>query len=144
MRNPKIVSINDKNTPIFGGERQIILSSKETNGDIYLVEGIMRKGSNVPVHIHLNEDEIFHVLEGEVQLVLGEETLTGKEGDIIYLPRGIRHGIKTKGEKTARVLNYVIPGHNFEKFFNEMNVLKANATSIQTAELAKQYGITFE
>ncbi|MEL6560486.1 MAG: cupin domain-containing protein, partial [Bacteroidota bacterium] len=82
-------------------------------------------------------------LEGEVQLILGEETFIGKEGDIIYLPRGIKHGIKTFGDATAKVLNYVIPGENFEKFFNEINELKIKASSDETADIAEKYGITF-
>ncbi|MEM9919891.1 MAG: cupin domain-containing protein [Bacteroidota bacterium] len=143
MRNPKITSIKKSDNTIIGGERQIILSSKDTDGDVYLVEGIMPKGSSVPVHIHQNEDEIFHVLEGEVQVVLGEQTLVGKAGDIIYLPRGIKHGIKTFGDTTAKVLNYVIPGANFENFFNELNESKIKASSEETAEIAEKYGITF-
>ncbi|MEM6965055.1 MAG: cupin domain-containing protein [Bacteroidota bacterium] len=143
MKQPKITSINNQQNPTSGEERQIILSSKETDGDIYLVEGIMPKGSSVPVHVHQNEDEIFHVLEGEVQLVLGEKTLMGKAGDIIYLPRGIQHGIKTHGEKTARVLNYVIPGKNFELFFRAMKAAKVKANDAETSDIAKKYGITF-
>lgn len=143
MRNPKITSIKKSDNTIIGGERQIILSSKDTDGDVYLVEGIMPKGSSVPMHIHQNEDEIFHVLEGEVQVVLGEQTLVGKAGDIIYLPRGIKHGIKTFGDTTAKVLNYVIPGANFENFFNELNESKIKASSEETAEIAEKYGITF-
>ena len=105
MRNPKIVSITDQGESIINGERKVILSAKETNGDIYLVEGTMPEGSSVPVHIHQHEDEIFHVLEGEVELTLGEKTFIGKSGDIVYLPRGVKHGIRTYGQKTAKVLN---------------------------------------
>lgn len=103
----------------------------------------MPAGSSVPVHIHQNEDEIFHVLEGEVQLVLGDRTTIGKEGDVIYLPRGIKHGIKTHGTKTARVLNYVIPGRHFERFFNELNRRETKPGSAEMAAIAKKYGITF-
>lgn len=143
MRVPKIVSIYGGKDVILGGERQVFLSSKETAGDVYLVEGIMPRGSAVPVHVHEHEDEIFHVLEGEVQLVLGEDSLIGKAGDIIYLPRGVKHGIQTRGEATARVLNYVIPGANFEQFFREMNELKASNSKVEIAAVAKKYGITF-
>lgn len=143
MRHPKITSINHTNSALLGGERQLLLSSKETNGDVYLVEGIMPQGSAVPVHVHQHEDEIFHVLEGEVELILGEQTLKGKAGDIIYLPRGIQHGIKTLGTTTAKVLNYVLPGANFEKFFSEMNALGAKPSAEERASIAEKYGITF-
>ena len=143
MKKPKIASINTVNNPILGNARQVILSSEETDGDIYLVKGIMPQGSSVPVHIHQHEDEVFHVLEGEVELVLGEKTLVGRAGDVIYLPRGVKHGIKTLGEHTATVLNYVIPGANFEKLFHEMNALNIKPNSEDAAKTAKKYGVTF-
>ena len=123
-KKPKISSTENIFKTLMSGTPNVILNSKETAGDIYLVQGIMPEGSEVPEHIHELEDEIFHVLEGTVELILGNETLEGNVGDIIYLPRGIKHGIKTKGTKTAKVLNYVIPGKNFENFFNEMSEKK--------------------
>lgn len=142
-RIPKVMIPNTPSASLFGGLRELKLSAKETAGDIYLVEGIMPKGSEVPVHIHTKEDEIFHVLAGEVELTLGDEVIEAGAGTIIYLPRNIKHGIKTLGETTARVLNYVIPGQNFEDFFNELQQLEKEVSSIQRAALAKKYGITF-
>ena len=143
MRQPKITSVNDDAQTLLGGNRRVKLTSKETDGDVYLVEGVMPEGSSVPVHIHEHEDEIFHVLVGEVELVLGEETILGKAGDIIYLPRGVQHGIRTFGSQTARVLNYVIPGRNFETFFEAMSALGPDAPKAETQALAQQHGITF-
>jgi len=59
------------------------------------------------------------------------------------LPRAIPHSIKTVGTGTARVLNYVIPGENFEQFFNEMNSLATNVSAQERAELAEKFGIQF-
>jgi len=142
-RVPKVTSTGNKSDKFLGGLRNTILSSKETDGDIYLVEGIMPKGSSVPLHIHELEDEIFHVIEGRVELVLGEKTIEGKKGDIIYLPRGIKHGIKTVGKETARVLNYVIPGKNFEAFFNKMNEIGLSASTEEKAKIGIEYKIRF-
>ncbi len=142
-RKPKIITPNENTDSLLGGMRKLLLDSKETAGDVYLVEGIMPKGSEVPLHVHAKEDEIFHVLEGEVKLMLGDETIHVKKGTIIYLPRNIQHGIKTLGDNTARVLNYVIPGQNFEDFFNEMKQLGKDVSSKQRATLAAKYGITF-
>ncbi|MEM6720409.1 MAG: cupin domain-containing protein [Bacteroidota bacterium] len=142
-RKPKVIIPNKDATSLFGGLRQLKLSAEETAGDIYLVEGIMPNGSEVPIHIHTKEDEIFHVLEGEVELILGDEIIRASEGTIIYLPRNIKHGIKTLGDTTARVLNYVIPGQNFEDFFNELQQLGKEVSSTQRATVATKYGITF-
>ena len=142
-KKPKISSTENMSETLMSGTRNVILNSKETAGDIYLVQGIMPEGSEVPEHIHELEEEIFHVLEGTVELILGDETLEGNVGDIIYLPRGIKHGIRTKGTKTAKVLNYVIPGKNFENFFNEMSEKKIGIDTDEGDRIAKKYGITF-
>lgn len=123
--------------------RQIILDSEHTNGDVYLVKGIMPKGSVVPNHIHELEDEIFHVLKGEVELTLGDKTIEAKKNAVIYLPRGIKHGIKTIGDETAEVLNYAIPGKNFEAFFAKMNDIGLNASIEEKQRIAKAHKITF-
>ena len=142
-KKPKISSTENTSESLLGGLRTIILNANETDGDIYLVQGIMPKGSEVPEHIHELEDEIFHVLEGKVELVLGDKTIEGNIGDIIYLPRGIKHGIKTKGDETARVLNYVIPGRNFEDFFNELNEVGLDIEKSERNKIAGKYKITF-
>lgn len=142
-RIPKISSTENQSNTFLGGLRNVILSSRETDGDIYLVQGIMPKGSAVPIHIHELEDEIFHVMEGNVELILGEKTIKGKKGDIIYLPRGIKHGIKTVGNETAKVLNYVIPGKNFEEFFTKMNEIGLNASLEEKAKIGIEHKIKF-
>lgn len=142
-RVPKFVSINSSSSNLLGGSRNVILKSSDTNGDIYLVKGIMPKGSEVPVHIHTLEDEIFHVLKGEVELTLGDEKIIGKKGDIVYLPRGIKHGIKTIGHETAEVLNYVIPGKNFELFFEKMNLIGLDASVEEKRKIADEHQIKF-
>ncbi|MEM6641337.1 MAG: cupin domain-containing protein [Bacteroidota bacterium] len=143
MKKPKKASLGDQRDFLIGGSRKVIFSAKETDGDIYLVEGIMPAGSEVPVHVHELEDEIFHVLEGKVELRLGEESFGGEEGDIIYLPRGVKHGIKTIGSSKARVLNYVIPGKNFEDFFEKLNELGSSASDDEKSDLAAVHKIKF-
>ena len=142
-RTPKFIHSEDAKERLLNENRNVLLTTKETSGDIYLVEGIMPEGSEVPLHVHTLEDEIFHVLQGTVELRLGDQKLQASQGDIIYLPRAIPHSIKTVGTGTARVLNYVIPGENFEQFFNEMNSLATNVSAQERAELAEKFGIQF-
>lgn len=142
-KTPKIVSTDKQSDKFLGGLRNVLLDSKETDGDIYLVQGLMPKGSVVPLHVHELEDEIFHVLKGKVELTLGDKTIQGKKGDIIYLPRGIKHGIRTVGDETAKVLNYVIPGKNFESFFNKMNKIGLDAPVEEKAKIAVEHKIKF-
>ena len=36
----------------------------------------MPPGGGPPLHVHRNEDETFYIVEGQIDIVLGEETVT--------------------------------------------------------------------
>ena len=50
---------------IFLGVRiKILLSSKDSGGQFSLIEGLMPPGGDGGLHLHTNEDESMHLLEG--------------------------------------------------------------------------------
>lgn len=127
-----------------GGSRHLFLDSRQTAGSVYLVEGLMEPGAAVPPHVHTHEDEIFHVLEGEVELLSDGKWQSGQAGDIIFLPRGIPHAIRVpEGGGAARVLNYVFPGGNFEAMFRAFEERGVGGDGDQRAKVAKEFGVTF-
>ena len=51
----------------------------------------MPQGSGPPIpHIH-PIDEWFYVIEGELTLKLGEQTIAGRAGNFLWIPRGTVH-----------------------------------------------------
>ncbi|PYL06612.1 MAG: cupin domain-containing protein [Verrucomicrobia bacterium] len=78
--------------------------------------GTMPPGGGPPLHYHLNEDEIFHVLEGRVAFFLDGEWREVGPGGSAFMPRGVAHTFKNVGDAPSRVLIMTIPS-GFEKFF---------------------------
>jgi len=61
--------------------------------------------------------EFIYVLEGKLELTLGEEKFTLNEGDAAYFLGEIPHGGKSLGKRTARTLNvHLIPGSRIGTF----------------------------
>ena len=58
------------------------------------------------------------MLEGEVEFLLGEDTIPAGAGSCVYVPRGALHTFKNVGASPSRVLVVLSPG-GFEKFFLE-------------------------
>ena len=71
-----------------------------------------------PPHIHRQEDEVLYVLEGQVEFLLGEDTITASAGSCVHAPRGALHTFKNVGTSPSRILASLSPG-GFEKFFLE-------------------------
>ena len=127
-----------------GGSRRRFFDGRDTAGSVYLVEGRMQPGEGVPPHVHTHEDEIFHVLEGSVELYADGAWRPGRPGDIIFLPRGIPHAIRVPQDAgTARVLNYVFPGENFEAMFQAFETRGVGEDAERKAAVAREFGVTF-
>ena len=52
---------------------------------------------------------MFHVLEGELEGFCGQRRWTASQGDFIFLPRDVEHGLTVVGDGPARVLTIVGP-----------------------------------
>ena len=65
------------------------LSSTE---EAYVMEWIVQPDGYVPFeHIHLHQDEIFHVQQGEIRVLINHREHIGIKGQTVTVPRGVRH-----------------------------------------------------
>jgi quercetin dioxygenase-like cupin family protein len=71
-------------------------------GRLAVVERIGRRGEMTPVHMH-PEDEIVHVVEGEVTLVVEEQRIELRVGDVYAAPRRIPHALVVRSARARYV-----------------------------------------
>ena len=61
-----------------------------------------KPGETNRTHFHKNHDEWWVILAGEIKWwIEGEGMIFAKKGDIVFVPRGKQHKIKTIGEKNS-------------------------------------------
>ncbi|MGB7159189.1 MAG: cupin domain-containing protein [Tepidisphaeraceae bacterium] len=95
--------------------------AEHTAGEFLLAEVEAPPGGGPPPHIHLREDEMFYVLEGQMTFVLEEATFTAGPGSAVFLPRGKVHTYGNHTDRPARTLVWASPC-NFESFMLEFGV----------------------
>jgi len=61
------------------------------------VKVVRLEGDKVPWHTHDNEDELFWVLEGELDILERDETATLHAGEFCIVSRGIEHRVVPHG-----------------------------------------------
>lgn len=71
---------------------------------------------DTPLHVHANEDEYFHVIDGEHEFRCGDQTFRVGPGAFLQLPRGIPHGHRRVLKGQGRLLIITTPG-GFDGFF---------------------------
>ena len=142
--NPKIVRNNEgKVLNVIGDIQTFKLTGKDTNGLFTLIEEYNDPGTAIPTHVHENEDEVFKVIEGEMELTVGDKTTVLKAGDLAFGPRGIPHSWKIIGNSKAKVILSVFPS-GIEEMFEELSELPPGPPDFpKVTEICGRYGIRF-
>ncbi|HEV2954440.1 MAG TPA: cupin domain-containing protein [Candidatus Dormibacteraeota bacterium] len=101
-----------------GGLATIKARAETTGGHFTLLENDVAPNQGPPLHRHLNEDEMFYVLHGDLRYVLGEDTVDARTGTFVFIPRGTPHCFRNTGPAPARLLVMFTPG-GMERYFEE-------------------------
>ena len=97
---------------VNSGELKSFDEKKFTPKPVYQSDGMkvvlayFKKGQFIPIHSPQVE-LVLCILEGEAEIVAGEELVTAGKDDLIIIPKGVKRGVKALTELT--VLHVVAP-----------------------------------
>ncbi len=74
------------------------VSHRDGADRISVLEHAARRGDSPPLHVHVEEDEVFHILEGEFRFLIGAEERRGHAGDTVLAPKGTRHTYRVESD----------------------------------------------
>jgi len=69
-------------------------------------------GQRQKLHQHEEADKIYYVLEGEVEVQVGEEIEVCRAGRLVLAPAGELHGVHNGGQGNATLLVLMAPNPN--------------------------------
>ena len=118
------------------------LTSEQTGGAFYVCEAVFGPESGSPLHIHHYEDEVIHVLEGEIDVCLDSEQLHAPAGGIVHLPKKIPHALQNPLKTSLRIIVHAIPG-GLEHYFDDVDAALQNgsfSTELHT-QISRKYGL---
>jgi len=142
--DPKIVRAQEgKKVNVIGDQQTFKLTGEDTDGQFTLIEEVNPPGTMIPPHVHTKEDEVFKVLEGELEVTVGDKTMVLKAGDLAFAPRNVPHSWKVVGEKDCKTILSAFPA-GIEIMFEELGGLPPGKPDFpKVAEICGRYGITF-
>ena len=141
---PKIVTKADgQRLNVLGDNQHIKLTGEDTNGQFTLIEQFNEPGMGIPPHVHEDEDEVFQVLSGQVEMSIGDESTVLSAGDLIFCPRGIPHSWRVVGEEKARAMLSIFPA-GLEHMFAELAELPPGPPDLEkVGEICGRYNLRF-
>jgi quercetin dioxygenase-like cupin family protein len=118
------------------------LTPQQTGSDYYLFGFEFDPESGNSLHEHRYEDEVVYVLEGAIEIRLGDQKLQAVAGGVAHLPKQIPHALHNPLKTTSRYLAIAIPG-GMENFFDELVAAQEMGVLNDAThkEISQKYGI---
>jgi quercetin dioxygenase-like cupin family protein len=79
-------------------------SAGDTNGAYTLTEATKPPGLGAPPHVHVEHEEAFYVIDGELELTIAGDRVAASAGAFALVPRNTEHSFSIVGATPARYL----------------------------------------
>jgi quercetin dioxygenase-like cupin family protein len=106
---------NLRHVSVAGGTYTILVSGAQTNGRYCLIDMIVPPGGGPPPHRH-DFEEMFTILEGEIELTFRGEAQRATTGSTVNVPANAPHSFKNTSDQPARLLCMCTPAGQDEFF----------------------------
>ena len=117
-----------RHVSVVGNTYTILVSGEQTAGRYCLIDMIVPDGNGPPPHRH-DFEEMFTLLEGELDFTFRGETQTVRAGSTVNVPANAPHVFKNSSGKTAHMLCMCTPAGQ-EEFFLTIGVPLANRSDL--------------
>ena len=100
---------------LVGDTYTILVPGSDTNGRYTLIDMHVPAGGGPPPHRH-DFEEMFSVLEGEVEVTFRGESMTVRAGETVNVPANAPHGFHNASNAPTRLLCLCAPAGQDEFF----------------------------
>src|SRR5215472_6583326 len=131
----------------FRDHGNIFIKNGSATGSNNLAMGTQQVtlGAGIPIHRHLQMDEVFYVLEGRGTFILSDVPHSFEQGATIFIPKNSWHGFANPDHEL--LLLWVVSPAGLDGFFRETcnppGVPTKQLAREQIKEIAKKYATEF-
>ena len=137
-KDPKILHHGEGHYVTIGENARCTFKvvGEDTDGQLGVFEFTMEPGANgASPHIHRKLTEIFYVVEGEVELMAGNQKTLGRPGSLLLVPPGQVHGFSNSATQRSTLLILFCPADKREGYFEGMAELTRDGRQPTREEL---------
>ena len=106
--------------PTFWGPGDMytfLATGAETDGAYFVMEGLVPPDAGPPPHIHHGQDETLYVVEGQLEIMLGDEVFEATAGDFVHISKGTPHAFVNRTQSSAKMILTFVPAGDIEQYF---------------------------
>lgn len=120
IRNREIVSSGEDRFTVGNRTFTLHLPGEQSGGSVGIAEVEWSPDEVTPFLVHQLENQAYYVIAGSFEVVLaGGGELQAGPSELIWLPRGVKHAIRT-GPEGAHVVLCYFPGSRLDQMFRQV------------------------
>ena len=104
---PVIPNAQAQEVPWRQGYRNFVLAGRDQGLDCIAGYSVIEPGAGAPLHVHEGVDEIFILLEGALDIRLGDERRLVDANHTIAIPAGVPHAFVAVGPSPVRMFTFM-------------------------------------
>jgi quercetin dioxygenase-like cupin family protein len=113
---------------VLGGDPvtvRLLADSSSTGGALSTVRVTLGEGADgARPHLHRNSAEMFYLLDGEAEVLSGDDVVTASRGDLIIVPPGRPHAFAAAPGAPADLLIVITPGVERFEYFRHLQRIR--------------------
>lgn len=113
---------------------------KQITDDSFSWHATFPEETFVPPHLHVGQDEYIFVIEGRIDLLLGDQRTSAGPGDLVRMPQGLPHAFYNNSGRVTTALFWATPTRRLVELYRRLHNLSSPA---EVVEVAREYGIHF-
>jgi mannose-6-phosphate isomerase-like protein (cupin superfamily) len=114
------------------------LTAPDSDGEFGFFEHHMAPEANgASAHVHKRATEIFYVVSGEIEFIIGDRKELGRPGAFAFVPKNAPHGFTNAGPEPATLLIMFYPMNNRDDYFRGLGRLTCDGRNPSLEELAE-------
>lgn len=132
----------------FGTPARVMLRTEDTGGAFSALLVMHEPDGGPPPHSHANQSEYFFVVEGTYEMTIAGETREIGPGTLAFVPPNTVHTFKNISGKTAKMLDWSLPGGQ-DQYFREIAEMGQGGAGFgpemmaRLAETNERHDVTF-
>ncbi|MFI7503154.1 cupin domain-containing protein [Streptomyces sp. NPDC049687] len=138
------VIVRDAEAEVLGGAPvgvKLLADSSASGGALSTVRVTLGEGADgARPHLHRNSAEMFFLLDGEAEVLSGDDVLTAERGDLVIVPPNRPHAFAATPGSAADLLIVIAPGvERFDYFRHLQRIRLGEATPESLLEVQELY-----
>ncbi len=123
---------------VAGNNYRVLVSGKQTGGHYAVIDMLVPPGGGPGPHAHKDMQEMFYVVDGEVEFKMEGAKYNAKKGALVNIPFGGQvHCFKNITDQMAHLLCTVIPA-GLDDFFMEIGKPVETGTFLPPGQLSPE------